>query len=75
MPGDVASFVPSYEHDFYPGQTFPIFGPTAADVIRGIERLVDVGVGHFQASFDDMGTLRRFIHEVVPTVRLEPQPT
>ena len=66
LPDDVAAFVPSYEHDFYPGQTFPVLGPTPADVIREIERLVDVGVSHFQVAFEDMGTLRRFIDDNRP---------
>ena len=50
--------------------------PTPADVIREVERLVDVGVSHFQVSFDEMPTYRRFIDEVLPVVRLErhPQP-
>ena len=53
---------------------FPPFGPTPADVIREIERLVDVGVSHFQVSFDEMRTYRRFIDEVLPIVRLERHP-
>jgi alkanesulfonate monooxygenase SsuD/methylene tetrahydromethanopterin reductase-like flavin-dependent oxidoreductase (luciferase family) len=71
MPDDPAVFEPTYEHSFYPGQTFPVLGPTAAEVIPAIERLVDVGVSHFQASFEDMATFRRFISEVVPAVRLD----
>ena len=51
---------------------FGIAGPTPADVIREIERLVDVGVNHLPLTFDDMAGLRRFIDEVVPNVRLEP---
>jgi alkanesulfonate monooxygenase SsuD/methylene tetrahydromethanopterin reductase-like flavin-dependent oxidoreductase (luciferase family) len=71
MPDDPSAFVPTYEHRFYPGSTFYRLGPTPADVIRNIERLVDVGVSHFQVYLDDMTTYRHFIEEVVPTVRLE----
>jgi alkanesulfonate monooxygenase SsuD/methylene tetrahydromethanopterin reductase-like flavin-dependent oxidoreductase (luciferase family) len=71
MPDDPSVFEPTYEHSFYPGQTFPVLGPTAADVIPAIERLVDVGVSHFQVAFEDMSTFRRFVSEVVPAVRLD----
>lgn len=71
LPDDPSAFVPTYEHRFYPGSTFYRFGPTPADVIREVERLVDVGVSHFQVSLDDMTTYRHFIEEVVPTIRLE----
>ena len=71
LPDDQARFEPTYEHSFYPGQVFHILGPTPSDVIRELERLVDVGVSHFQVSFDDMTTYRRFIDEVVPAVRLD----
>ena len=70
MPDDPATFEPSYEHEFYPGQVFGIAGPTAAEVIREIETLVDVGVSHFQLSFDSPHELDRFVAEVVPHVRL-----
>ena len=72
MPDDPSTFRPTYEHGFYPGQVFGNVGPTARDVIREIERLVDVGVRHFPLAFDSMAELRRFIDEVVPHVRLEP---
>jgi alkanesulfonate monooxygenase SsuD/methylene tetrahydromethanopterin reductase-like flavin-dependent oxidoreductase (luciferase family) len=72
LPDDPSSFRPAYEHVFYPGQIFGIAGPTAADVIREVEQLVDVGVQHFALSFDDMAGLGRFLDEVVPNVRLEP---
>ena len=72
MPDDPAAFEPTYEHGFYPGQVFPVLGPTPDDVIREIERLVDVGVAHFQVASEDERTLDRFITEVVPRVRLEP---
>jgi len=72
LPDDPSTFQASYNHDFYPGQVFGIAGPTPADVIREIERLVDVGVDHLPLTFDDMAGLRRFIDEVVPNVRLEP---
>jgi alkanesulfonate monooxygenase SsuD/methylene tetrahydromethanopterin reductase-like flavin-dependent oxidoreductase (luciferase family) len=71
LPDDPADFEPTYEHSFYPGHPFPYLGPTPGDVIREMERMVDVGVSHFQAVFQDMATLRRFIDEVVPSVRLE----
>ena len=74
IPDDPTSFVPSYTHEFYPGQVFGVLGPTAADVIREIETLVDVGVRHFPLSFDSVAELRRFVDEVVPNVRLEPKP-
>ena len=72
MPDDPAVFEPTYAHSFYPGQVFPILGPTPIDVIREIERLVDVGVAHFQVASEDEHTLRRFIEDVVPNVRLTP---
>jgi len=72
LPNDPSTFQPTYEHHFYPGQVFATVGPTPADAIREIERLVDVGVSHFPLGFDDVDDLRRFIDEVVPNVRLEP---
>jgi hypothetical protein len=71
LPEDPATFERTYEHSFYPGQVFHVLGPTPEDAIREIERLVDVGVSHFQVGFEDMATFRRFISEVVPAVRLE----
>jgi alkanesulfonate monooxygenase SsuD/methylene tetrahydromethanopterin reductase-like flavin-dependent oxidoreductase (luciferase family) len=71
MPDDVSTFTSSYTHDFYPGQEFPLLGPTPADVIREMETLVDVGVAHFQLAFEDMPTFHRFLNEVVENVRLE----
>ena len=71
MPADASSFAPSYEHEFYPGQIFGVAGPTAAEVIREIETLVDVGVEHIALSFDAMSDLQRFTAEVAPHVRLE----
>lgn len=68
---DPATFEASYSHDFHPGQVFAIVGPTAADVIREIEKLVDVGVSHFPLGFDSVAELQRFVDEVVPHVRLE----
>ena len=73
LPADPAAFVPTYVHAFYPDATFHLLGPAPTDVMAGIERLVDVGVSHFQVSFDDMATYRRFLDEVVPSVRLEPR--
>jgi alkanesulfonate monooxygenase SsuD/methylene tetrahydromethanopterin reductase-like flavin-dependent oxidoreductase (luciferase family) len=71
LPEDPATFEPTYEHSFYPGQVFHVLGPAPEDAIREIERLVDVGVSHFQVAFEDMASFRRFINEVVPAVRLE----
>ena len=70
MPDDPASFRPIREHEFYPGQVFGVAGPSAVDVIREIETLVDVGVSHFQLDFDSPQELDRFVAEVVPNVRL-----
>jgi len=72
MPDDVAEFEPTYEHSFYPGQVFHALGPTAEDIIREIELLVDHNVQHFQVASSDQRTLDRFIDEVVPNVRLRP---
>jgi len=72
MPDDPAEFEPTYEHRFYPGQTFHVLGPTPEDVIREVELLVDHGVQHFQAAFADEPTLDRFIRDVVPNLRLHP---
>jgi alkanesulfonate monooxygenase SsuD/methylene tetrahydromethanopterin reductase-like flavin-dependent oxidoreductase (luciferase family) len=72
MPDDPSSFQSTFTHEFYAGQVFGAVGPTAADVIREIERLVDVGVKHFALNFDEVAELRRFVDEVVPNVRLEP---
>jgi len=73
MPADPASYEPTYEHEFYPGQVFRNLGPTPADVIREIETLVDLGVKHFPLSFGDPAGLQKFVDEVVPAVRLEPR--
>lgn len=75
LPDDAATFDPTYLHPFYGDKiVFHPFGPTPADVIREVERLVDVGVSHFQIAFDEMRTYRRFIDEVLPIVRLERHP-
>jgi hypothetical protein len=52
MPADPSTFRPTYEHSFYPGQTFSVLGPTSVEVIEEIERLVDHGVSHFQVSVE-----------------------
>jgi alkanesulfonate monooxygenase SsuD/methylene tetrahydromethanopterin reductase-like flavin-dependent oxidoreductase (luciferase family) len=70
MPDDPATFEPTYTHEFYPGQVFGIVGPTARDVIREIELLVDHGVQHFTLGFEGRAELGRFVDEVVPHVRL-----
>ena len=75
LPDDPGAFSPGYEHEFYPGQVFGIVGPTARDVIREIELLVDLGVSHIPLAFDNTAELRRFVDEVVPHVRLERRPT
>ena len=69
FPDDPTTFEASYEHRFYPGQVFAVLGPTPADAVREIDRLIDVGVKHFQVVLEDMGTLRLFIDEVLPAVR------
>jgi alkanesulfonate monooxygenase SsuD/methylene tetrahydromethanopterin reductase-like flavin-dependent oxidoreductase (luciferase family) len=73
LPDDPATFQATYEHAFYPGQVFTAVGPTADNVIREIERLVDRGVSHFPLAFDNERELQRFVDEVVPHVRLEPR--
>jgi alkanesulfonate monooxygenase SsuD/methylene tetrahydromethanopterin reductase-like flavin-dependent oxidoreductase (luciferase family) len=73
LPDDPSTFRSTYGHDFYPGQVFALVGPTAADVIREIETLVDVGVKHFPLGFDSIAELQRFVDEVVPHVRLLPK--
>jgi hypothetical protein len=75
MPEDPSTFEATYEHSFYPGQTFHVLGPTPADVIRELEVLIGVGVSHFQVSFEDMATFERFLEEVVPSMRLRSQST
>jgi alkanesulfonate monooxygenase SsuD/methylene tetrahydromethanopterin reductase-like flavin-dependent oxidoreductase (luciferase family) len=77
LPEDPATFVATYNRrysSFYGGGVFTVLGPTPADVIREIERLVDIGVSHFMIDCDDMLTFRRFVDEVVPAVRLERRP-
>ncbi len=73
MPDDIKTFAPTYEHSNYPGQVFAVAGPTAQDVIREIETLVDAGVAHIAIDFEDMATMNRFLSDVVPHVRLAPQ--
>ena len=77
LPADRAAFVSrrTCTRSTATRLVFHLFGPTPEDAIREIERLVDVGVSHFQVSFDDMATYRRFIDEVVPIVRLTPLST
>ena len=72
LPDDPSTFVPTYEHTFYPGQTFRIVGPAPTDVVREIEILVDHRVTHIAINVDTWSTLRRFLDEVVPVVRLTP---
>jgi alkanesulfonate monooxygenase SsuD/methylene tetrahydromethanopterin reductase-like flavin-dependent oxidoreductase (luciferase family) len=72
LPDDPSGFVPSYRHSFYGDAVdFRIVGPRPEDAIREIERLVDAGVTHFAVNLDDTTSLRRFIDEVVPNVRLD----
>jgi alkanesulfonate monooxygenase SsuD/methylene tetrahydromethanopterin reductase-like flavin-dependent oxidoreductase (luciferase family) len=72
LPDDVSEFEATYEHSFYPGQTFDAIGPRPEDAVREIRRLIDVGVTHFQAAFEDMATLRRFIDDVLPALADRP---
>jgi len=69
FPEDPSSFEGTFEHPFYPGQTFDVIGPTPDDAIREIRQLIDIGVSHFQPTFEDTATLRRFINEVLPALR------
>jgi alkanesulfonate monooxygenase SsuD/methylene tetrahydromethanopterin reductase-like flavin-dependent oxidoreductase (luciferase family) len=73
LPADPSTFESSYEHSFYPGQVFGVAGPTPTDVIREIELLVDAGVKHIALNFESIAELRRFVAEVLPSVRLEPK--
>ena len=73
LPDDPATFERTYTHPFYVGQIYARVGPTAAEVIREIEILVDHGVRHFPLEFDSRVELDRFVAEVVPHVRLEPR--
>jgi alkanesulfonate monooxygenase SsuD/methylene tetrahydromethanopterin reductase-like flavin-dependent oxidoreductase (luciferase family) len=75
FPDDPSTFESTYEHRFYPGQVFGVLGPTPTDAIREIDRLIEVGVSHFQVVFEDMASLRRFIDEVVPAVETAQQPS
>jgi alkanesulfonate monooxygenase SsuD/methylene tetrahydromethanopterin reductase-like flavin-dependent oxidoreductase (luciferase family) len=68
FPEDVSRFESTFEHPFYPGQTFDVIGPTPDDAIREVRRLLDVGVAHFQPAFEDMATLRRFVDDVLPAL-------
>jgi hypothetical protein len=68
FPDDPSEFEATYSHSFYPGQTFDIIGPTPEDAIREIRRLTDVGVVHFQSSFENMATLHRLVAEVLPAL-------
>ena len=69
LPDDPSTFEATYEHSFYPGYQFHVLGPTPVDVIRELDRLIDHGVVHFQATFEDMRTFERFIDEVIPAMR------
>ena len=65
----LTAFEATFEHSFYPGQTFDVIGPTPDDAIREIRRLVEVGVEHFLPTFEDMATLRRFVDDVLPSIK------
>jgi alkanesulfonate monooxygenase SsuD/methylene tetrahydromethanopterin reductase-like flavin-dependent oxidoreductase (luciferase family) len=73
LPPDPATFQPSYQHSYYADQEFGIAGPTPEDVIREVERLVDVGVQHIAVSLRDPDQYQRFFSDVLPVVRLTPQ--
>lgn len=68
FPDDPATFVPAYEHSYYPGQRFPILGPTPADAVDQLRPLVELGVTHFMISPSSQRTLERFSAEVAPVV-------
>jgi alkanesulfonate monooxygenase SsuD/methylene tetrahydromethanopterin reductase-like flavin-dependent oxidoreductase (luciferase family) len=68
LPQDQSEFEATFEHPFYPGQTFDVIGPTTDDAIREIRKLIAVGVAHFQPAFEDMATMQRFVDEVLPAL-------
>lgn len=68
FPDEPSEFQRTFTHSFYPGQTFDAIGPTPEDAIREIRRLIDVGVSHFQPTFENMATLHRFVAEVMPAL-------
>ncbi len=68
FPRDPSAFEATFEHPFYPGQTFDVIGPTPEDAIREIGTLNEMGVTHFQPAFEDMATMQRFIEEVIPAL-------
>jgi alkanesulfonate monooxygenase SsuD/methylene tetrahydromethanopterin reductase-like flavin-dependent oxidoreductase (luciferase family) len=70
LPDDPKAYAGEVDSGYYDYKSYPL-GPTPQDAIREIERLVDVGVRHFQLYFDGLPTLRRFIDEVEPAVRLK----
>lgn len=45
-----------------------VLDPKPGDAIREIDVLIEVGVRHFQDVFEDIGTLRRSLDEVLPAV-------
>lgn len=53
-----ADFVATYEHS-YLGRVFEIASPASTDVIREIERLVDLGMKHVALGFDDFDGICR----------------
>jgi alkanesulfonate monooxygenase SsuD/methylene tetrahydromethanopterin reductase-like flavin-dependent oxidoreductase (luciferase family) len=68
FPEDPSTFERTFEHSAYPGQTFDVIGPTPDDAVAEIRQLTGVGVAHFQPSFENMATLRRFVDEVLPAL-------
>ena len=76
IPDDPSTFEATYEHSFYPGYQFHVLGPEPKDVIRELDVLIDHGVAHFQATFEDMRSFERFMDEVIPPMRprLSPDP-
>ncbi len=58
LPDDPSGFEPTFEHSFYPGQTFRVAGPTPADVAREIELLVDHRVAHIALNVDSWTNAR-----------------
>jgi alkanesulfonate monooxygenase SsuD/methylene tetrahydromethanopterin reductase-like flavin-dependent oxidoreductase (luciferase family) len=65
LPPDPADFPAPSESGYLDLMTTPL-GPTAADAVREIERMTEVGVSELCLAFWDIDSLRRFRDEVAP---------
>lgn len=65
FPADGADFPEPYWSGYLDFYTTP-FGPTPADAIDQLNRLVELGVSEFAVVFWDLASVRRFVDEVVP---------